>query len=268
MLTLLLIAQLQVVTQQGLQQETQNWETWTQGKTSITVTGNNPRYGYGDVGSGSLQMRINGNMTDWGFVKTTGEFGLLSQLTSVSFDWFRSSTPNWDAESVGDVTLYDWKYKSPAFRLLLGDDTELVWESYFNREINNDLSYIDTWNTSNVLNGNFWYRSGDGYSLLGSACTTGAMNVWDGTAQPITVSEMINCYGDREVTGVAVGLGSQWPYEYKGYVDNVRLSSNNAELLNANFDIHTSTVPEPATYMMMLIGLVGIGFFARRKRLS
>lgn len=263
----------QVVSQNNLVQQDLGWYTLVQGNGNATVTGTKPRYGFGDVGDASLQLHTTGKMEDWVFAYRYAEtnWGMLSEISSLSFDWYRSSNPNWDADITKDgIQLYDWQYKSPAFRLFLNDDTEIVWENYFNRPIDNDLSYVDSWQTSEMINGNFWYRDGSGYSLNTTPCTTNEMPVWGGNVQTLNINQIVECYGDRQVIGVGVGLGSQWPYQYKGFVDNVIVESNGQQVLNTNFDrMSTATVvPEPATYMMMLIGLVGIGFMSRRKKIS
>lgn len=262
----------QVVSQNNLAQKDLGWYIGIQGTGNATVTSANPRYGFGDVGNGSLQMSTTGKMEDWVFAYRYAEtnWGALSQLTSLSFDWFRTSTPNWNAESTKDgITLYDWKYKSPAFRVFLSDNTEIVWESYFNRPINNDVSYVDKWQTSEMINGNFWYRNDQGYSLTANPCSTNELPVWGGGVQAVTIGQIVSCYGDKQVLGVGVGLGSQWPYDYKGFVDNVKVSSGGSEVLNTNFDnLPVTTVPEPSTYGMILVGLVGLGMLGRRKKLS
>jgi hypothetical protein len=122
-----------------------------------------------------------------------------------------------------------------------------------------------------MINGNFWYRDGDGYSLNTSPCSTSELPVWGGNVQTLSINQIIACYGNKQVIGVGVGLGSQWPYMYRGYVDNVRISSNGTDVLNTNFDRlgkppHT-TVPEPSTYAMLLIGLVGIGTVTWRRHM-
>lgn len=267
-------ASAQVVSQNNLVQKDLGWYTSIQGNGNVAVTGSKPRYGFGDVGFGSLQLHTTGKMEDWVFAYRYAEtnWGMLSQLSSLSFDWYRSSNPNWDADVTKDgIQLYDWKYKSPAFRVFLSDNTEIVWENYFNRPIDNDVSYVDTWQTSEMINGNFWYRNEAGYSLSNGPCLTSDMPVWGGGVQALTISEIVTCYGDKQIVGVGVGLGSQWPYAYKGFVDNVIVTSNGNQVLNTNFDhksIPTTTVPEPSTYAMMLVGLVGIGMVTRRKRLS
>jgi len=263
----------QVVSQNNLAQKDLGWYTEIQGNGNATVTGAKPRYGFGDVGFGSLQMHTTGKMEDWVFAYRYADtnWGALSNLTSLSFDWFRSSNPNWDADVTKDgIQLYDWKYKSPAFRVFLDDNTEIVWENYFNRPINNDLSYVDSWQTSEMINGNFWYRNAEGYSLSANPCSTNELPVWGGGVQALTISQIVSCYGDKQVMGVGVGLGSQWPYAYKGFVDNVKVSSGGTEVLNTNFDrgVPSTTVPEPSTYLMMIVGLVGLGMVGRRKKLT
>ena len=266
-------ANAQVVSQNNLAQKDLGWYTEIQGNGNATVTGAKPRYGFGDVGFGSLQMHTTGKMEDWVFAYRYADtnWGALSNLTSLSFDWFRSSNPNWDADVTKDgIQLYDWKYKSPAFRVFLDDNTEIVWENYFNRPINNDLSYVDSWQTSEMINGNFWYRNAEGYSLSANPCSTNELPVWGGGVQALTISQIVSCYGDKQVMGVGVGLGSQWPYAYKGFVDNVKVSSGGTEVLNTNFDrgVPSTTVPEPSTYLMMIVGLVGLGMVGRRKKLT
>lgn len=271
-------ASAQVVSQNNLVQKELGWYTAIQGNGNAAVTGAKPRYGFGDVGFGSLQLHTTGKMEDWVFAYRYAEtnWGMLSQLSSLSFDWYRSSNPNWDADVTKDgIQLYDWKYKSPAFRVFLDDNTEIVWENYFNRPINNDVSYVDTWQTSEMINGNFWYRNAEGYSLSANPCSTNEMPVWGGGVQALTIGQIVSCYGDKQVVGVGVGLGSQWPYAYKGFVDNVIITSDGTQVLNTNFDhkgkdfnVPSTTVPEPSTYAMMLVGLAGIGMITRRKRMS
>lgn len=263
----------QVVSQNNLVQKDLGWYTEIQGNGNATVTGAKPRYGFGDVGFSSLQLHTTGKMEDWVFAYryANTNWGALSNLTGLSFDWFRSSNPNWDADVTKDgIQLYDWQYKSPAFRVFLDDNTEIVWENYFNRPINDDLSYVDSWQTSQMIGGNFWYRNAEGYSLSANPCSTNELPVWGGGVQALTISQIVSCYGDKQVMGVGVGLGSQWPYQYKGFVDNVIVESSGQQVLNTNFDrgIPSTTVPEPSTYLMMIVGLVGLGMVSRRKKLS
>lgn len=240
------------------------WSVDVQGTATVAVTTDNPRFGYGDVGFMSLALHTTGNMHDWAFVTRAmvdGEsWGTLRTLTQLSFDWFRSSVPNWDATETADaIPLYDWMYKSPVLRILLEHGAELVWENYFNRD--GDLLYIDTWQTSDVLGGRFWYRQGDLYSTVGDQCAVDALGVWTGLHQPVTIHEAAACFGNAQIVGISVGVGSQWPYAFTGYVDNVMIGFDGSSTVNANFDRRieeTSTVPEPSTIVMLAIGLLAL----------
>ena len=246
------------------------WNANTIGNATVAITATNPGFGYGNVGEMSLELKTTGNMNDWAFFTRTPleneSWGLLSEISSLSFDWFRVADAYWNAQITRDgIRLYDWQYKSPAFRVLLENDAEIVWESYFNWGPNpDDLSYIDNWQTSNLINGNFWYRQGNQYSVVTGECATSEVPVWSGLHAPGTINNIVKCFGDRQVTGVSVGVGSQWPYEYHGFVDNVVIGFNGNTTVNANFD-RTSTVPEPSTYVMLTTGLLALAIFKFRK---
>lgn len=122
--------------------------------------------GYGNVGSGSLELSVTGNGSitagydDWAFyylyaggsaantINTGASFGNLEKLSALSFDWYRTGLSGWDAP-VGSVqntdnkpiTPADWAYKTPVLRLQLREYregkpdvlSELVWEGYYNQ---------------------------------------------------------------------------------------------------------------------------------------
>lgn len=246
------------------------WNPAFQGNAIGAITTTNPRFGYNNVGEMSLELKTTGNMNDWAFFTRrplAGEsWGMLTEVSNLSFDWFRVGDNYWSAQFTKDsIPLYDWQYKSPVFRLLLENDAEIVWESYFNWGPNPaDLSYINNWQTSNLLNGNFWYRQGNEYSVVTGECAISEVPVWSGLHAPGTINSIVDCFGDKRVTGVSVGVGSQWPHEYHGFVDNVVVGFNGNTVVNANFD-RTSTVPEPSTYVMMVTGLAGLVLFRFRK---
>jgi hypothetical protein len=236
------------------------WNRESHGNAQIAVTRNQPKLGYAGWQKGSLEMSTTGNMNDWAFYRRgilPGEtWGSLSDLTALSFEWFRQTGFN---PPPGPS---DWATKSPVFRVGLANGAELVWENWYNG--NNTTT--DAWVSSNLMAGNFWFHNNGAYStVLSGPCDIGPMKVWDGTALALTIQQTIDCFGNASVSSVAVGVGSQWDYEYTGYVDNVVVAFNNNTVVNANFDFPFTSVPEPNTVYLMVAGLVGLLWINRRR---
>ena len=238
--------------------------------------------GFANRGLGSLELKTTGNVNDWAFYylyKPDG-FGALKDLTSMSFDWYRASVPGWN-----NTDPVDWLFKTPVFRILLSEDrdgqtynSELVWEGYYNRS---NPTPTNTWvRQDNMQSDNFWYVRqnvdplGVDFYTQGNRCDS-PMSMWQGDVNSSGLGSLLsNCLTgtNLSIVGVGVGVGSAWPYEWEGAVDNVRLgfdgkNYNGKDGLNTNFDFkHNPTVvPEPSTYAMLILGLVGIGFVQRKR---
>jgi hypothetical protein len=263
------------------------------------VTTNNPRTGFGGYGSGSLELQVQGasvtnGSNEWAFwyrfaggasyeYSTAASYGQLSQLSSLSFDWFRTSDPTWNSSTPSA----DWPYKTPVMRLRLLEtdvtgatfESELVWEGWYNQSLFPNGTPVDQWvTTSNMQNQKFWYMRPPGTASVGvdvGNCTFKDVSAWEGGVPGSTIQQLLGgtspCIASNAlVTGVAVGVGSRWPLPWHGYVDNIQMGfgtgSNQYQALNTNFDLVPTTVPEPSTWALMLTGLAAVGYAARRRR--
>lgn len=239
------------------------------------ISAENPR-----SGNASLKLTIGGDndpLDDWAFYTRTaedgGSWGKLSEISALSFDWFRAT------ETDSEYEWYDpWNLQTPVLRLLIYDDgvfSELVWERYYT-----DSSaplIIGDWVTEDIIDGsndqNFWrhifvedgedlYTDIDGNDVVES--------VFFDITNPLTLmaettdvwTSLFSDYADAVVYGLSVGVGSSWPGEYLGYVDNIHLAFGEKIILDDNFEL---PVPEPSTLLLLGIGMAAL-LAGRRRR--
>ncbi len=235
--------------------------------------------------------------------RLSASYGSLRDLSALSFDWYRSEAvgSNWSAPSPSGSSLaippVDWRYKTPVMRLRLAEtdkttgaflgESELIWEGYYNQcslgpstTCSDNWTKVNKWNEQkDMQNGNFWYvrppaSPGIGNYLIGTTCTLNTQTLWAGQQGNTGLNALLGINGclanvNVDVIGVAVGVGSQWPLPYHGFVDNVQLGfgTNGTLALNSNFDfVPNSTVPEPSTYGMLGVGLIALAALARRRK--
>ncbi|HVF95101.1 MAG TPA: PEPxxWA-CTERM sorting domain-containing protein [Sphingomonas sp.] len=173
---------------------------------------------------------------------------LLSSLTSVSYDFYRSSTSTVDANL------------TPVFRFDIFEDANfagsLVFENVYQSQ---SAAPVNTWTTltASLSNGIFWAtnaRLGPTFASADGGQKT--LDAW------IAANE-----GTLRVTGVSIGAGSGWNNGiFAGGIDNVNFAFSGGPTNNFNFEVAAAAVPEPATWAMMLVGFGMVGGAVRTRR--
>lgn len=253
---------------------------------TAAITGVNPY-----MGNGSLALGIpDASPYAWAFyghLSGGSYWGALADVSGISFAWQR------DYIASGNTSA-PWLVQTPVLRLLLGDASglvmgELVWERYYTNSTALTPGEYDVWNPENLLGQNFWFNSLQSNYLVNNGCglqywdgtsldtnwdgglVTGTLGDWTGSG--FCTSALSNAY----IWGIAVGVGSNWPNEYRGYADYVRLAfdaeqgafdedQGEYEAVYANFELPPTVVPEPGTVILVGTGLLGLGVASWRSR--
>lgn len=231
---------------------------------STGITNTQPRSGTGSLEVGGTQS---GGVAIRTRFEKQQDYGLLSSLTSFSFDWRRDGS-----STVGGI-------QAPAFRLLVASTdpgatslrySEFIWEYAYNGPGN---APTDSWEsvTTSLTSGIFW-RFVSPSSSRGPQAGDCSFNPANPAPAYQTLGAWISsgCVGaDARIYGISAGVGSipaSNGQTFRGYADNIGIQAGGAnQPIVYNFEVQ-STAPEPSTYALLGAGLLGLGGALRRRR--
>ncbi len=215
-------------------------------------------------GDGSLRVRGDrtrfGTFSDIDFTDGVDSFGLLSDVTALSFQWSVTS------EGAGVVTA-----QAPALRLNVfdpgsGRTHEIIWED--GEQAAPDRQFVaGTGSLNTAYTGDFFGTDASRVYAITSPFSTFGRGLYDGGGTLIAgsnaaqdFSAIVNDYNlsaNSVVFGVTIGVGSSVG-DFDGYADTVRLAFGSGFDTTWNFAV-------PAPGAAALFGLSALAAVRRRR---
>lgn len=168
----------------------------------------------------------------------------LSDLTSISYDWYVDSSSTSPAAD------------APALRLEMLKDGNYAGYLVYEPDYNGGAPTRGAWQTSSLdLTSGVWWATNSALGPTGAVIADmkdlqGWLDANDAT--PLTVF------------GINFGVGSGWSGTFAGAVDNVSVDFTGGPSIASNFKV-AAAVPEPASWALMIGGFICAGAAMRRR---
>jgi hypothetical protein len=177
----------------------------------------------------------------------------LGTLTGLGYDYFRDGSSTVAGHLV------------PSLRILIEQDGlfgALIYEPVYNGQ---PTAPVNAW-TSVAITGstNMWLSQ---FSCGIQEQYDITLSTWESATGSPKKCGTGNFNSNANVVGLSTGVGSGWNGTFDGAVDNVTYRTAGMEQSRVfNFEVASTTVPEPSTYALMGAGLAAMGIAARRRR--
>lgn len=205
---------------------------------SSSITNTSPRSGNGSVELFGDRTRFVGLGN---FYDPSSNLGLLSNLSSFTFDW---------SVALDSISSLGLNY-TPALRLHLWDGaqrSELIWEGAYNAI--GSVTKGDWYTTGG--SDNFWqYQAGIGSTLIYDRDISEWQSIYSPTAY---------------IAGISVGAGSSVGSDYHAFADNVTLTWKDGNSTTYNFETNNQGVSD--TGSTSLLGLIALSSLIAARRLT